>query len=95
VEAADGRDALEKAGRDEFDLVLLDLQVPHVHGYDIIRALRDPALRRRVPIIVLSANVGEQQTLQSLVLGANVFLAKPADAEAIADQVDRLLRPTD
>jgi CheY-like chemotaxis protein len=95
VEASDGRDALEKVGRDEFDLVLLDLQVPQVHGYDVIRALRDPSLRRRVPIIVLSASVGEQQTLQSLVLGANVFLAKPPSPTAIADQVERMLRPVE
>jgi PAS domain S-box-containing protein len=95
VEASDGREALEKVGRDEFDLVLLDLQVPQVHGYDVIRALRDPSLRRRVPIIVLSGNVGEQQSLQSLVLGANVFLAKPPDPTAIAEQVERLLRPAD
>jgi PAS domain S-box-containing protein len=92
VEAADGRDALERAGREDFDLVLMDLHVPHVHGHDIIRALRDPALKRRVPIIVLSGSVGEQQTMQSLVLGANVFLSKPPDSAALAEQVERLLR---
>ncbi len=95
VDAIDGRQALDKLARDEFDLVLLDLQLPHVHGYDVIRALRDPSLQRRVPIIVLSGNLGEQQTLQSLVLGANVFLAKPPNPAAIADQVERMLRPTD
>jgi PAS domain S-box-containing protein len=95
VEAADGRQALERIAREEFDLVLVDLQMPHVHGYDIIRSLRDPSLRRRVPIIVLSGSVGEQQSLQSLVLGANVFLAKPFDPAAVADQVERLLRPAE
>jgi two-component system OmpR family response regulator len=93
TEAADGRQALEKVAREEFDLVLVELHLPQVHGYDLIRSLRDPSLRRRVPIIVLSGNVGEQQSLQSLVLGANVFLAKPFDAAAVADQVERLLRP--
>jgi PAS domain S-box-containing protein len=95
VEAADGREALEKIGREDFDLVIIDLHLPHVHGYEVIRALRDPSLPRRVPIIVISGQTDEQQTLQSLVLGANVFLAKPPDAAALADQVERLLRPND
>jgi PAS domain S-box-containing protein len=92
VEAQDGRDALEKLSREAFDLVVVDLDMPHVHGHDIIRALRDPSAPRRVPIIVLSGSSTEQQTLQSLVLGANVFLAKPPDARALAREVARLLR---
>ena len=92
VEAADGRQALQKIGSDKFDLVLVDLDIPYVHGHDVIRALRDPALKRSVPIIVLSGSVGEQQGLQSLVIGANVFLSKPPDTAALAAQVERLLR---
>jgi PAS domain S-box-containing protein len=92
AEATDGREALQKIGSDKFDLVLVDLDIPHVHGHDVIRALRDPALKRSVPIIVLSGSAGEQQTLQSLVLGANVMLPKPPDTAALAAQVERLLR---
>jgi PAS domain S-box-containing protein len=92
AEAVDGRQALQKIGSDKFDLVLVDLDIPYVHGHDVIRALRDPALKRSVPIIVLSGSVGEQQGLQSLVLGANVFLTKPPDTAALAAQVERLLR---
>ena len=92
VEAADGREALQKIGSDKFDLVLVDLDIPYVHGHDVIRALRDPALKRSVPIIVLSGSVGEQQGLQSLVIGANVFLSKPPDTAALSAQVERLLR---
>jgi PAS domain S-box-containing protein len=92
VEAADGREALQKIGSDKFDLVLVDLDIPYVHGHDVIRALRDPALKRTVPIIVLSGSVGEQQGLQSLVIGANVFLSKPPDTAALSAQVERLLR---
>jgi PAS domain S-box-containing protein len=91
VQAEDGRDALEKLAHETFDLVVVDLDMPHVHGHDIIRALRDPAAPRRVPIIVLSGSGTEQQTMQSLVLGANVFMSKPPDARALAREVARLL----
>jgi PAS domain S-box-containing protein len=92
VEAADGRAAFELIQRESFDLVIVDLHMPHVHGHDIIRALRDPSLVRRVPIIVMSGSSGEQHSLQSLVLGASVFMVKPADAKALAREVKRLLR---
>jgi signal transduction histidine kinase/CheY-like chemotaxis protein len=92
VEASDGRMALELLRAETFDLVIVDLHMPHVHGHDIIRALRDPSVVRRVPIIVLSGSSGEQHSLQSLVLGASVFMAKPADARALAREVKRLLR---
>lgn len=92
VEASDGRMALDLLGRESFDLVVVDLHMPHVHGHDIIRALRDPSVVRRVPIIVLSGSSGEQHSLQSLVLGASVFMVKPADARALAREVKRLLR---
>jgi signal transduction histidine kinase/CheY-like chemotaxis protein len=92
VEASDGRMALELLRTETFDLVIVDLHMPHVHGHDIIRALRDPSVVRRVPIIVLSGSSGEQHSLQSLVLGASVFMAKPADARALAREVKRLLR---
>jgi signal transduction histidine kinase/DNA-binding response OmpR family regulator/CHASE3 domain sensor protein len=92
VEAADGREALDLIRRGRFDLVVLDLHMPHVHGHDIIRELRDPSLSDRVPIIVLSGSSGEQHSLQSLVLGASVFMAKPADALALAREAQRLLK---
>jgi adenylate cyclase len=92
VEASDGRMALELLREETFDLVIVDLHMPNVHGHDIIRALRDPSVVRRVPIIVLSGSSGEQHSLQSLVLGASVFMAKPADARALAREVKRLLR---
>jgi signal transduction histidine kinase/DNA-binding response OmpR family regulator/CHASE3 domain sensor protein len=92
VEAADGREALDLIRRERFELVVLDLHMPHVHGHDIIRELRDPSLTDRVPIIVLSGSSGEQHSLQSLILGASVFMAKPADALALAREAQRLLK---
>ena len=92
IEAADGRQALEMAESQPFDLVVLDLHMPFVHGHDIIRALRHPDRKRRVPIIALSGSVGERHSMQSLVLGASVFMMKPPDAFALAREVERLLR---
>ena len=92
LEAADGKEALALAARHTVDLALLDLNMPQVHGYDVIRALRKREATAHLPIIVLSGSVGARHSLESLVIGANVFLTKPTDHEALVREVDRLLR---
>jgi len=92
VEAADGRQALEAARRYAPDLIVLDLRMPAVHGRDVIRILRKQSTTTSVPIVVVSGSASERQSLESLVLGANVFLTKPADTDALIGDINRLLR---
>ena len=92
IEAADGREAIDIAAREIPDLVLLDLHMPRVHGHDVIRVLRKNVVSAHIPIIVLSGSGGERHSLESLVLGANVFLAKPAEPHELIREIDRLLR---
>ena len=92
IEAADGREAIDTAAREVPDLALLDLRMPRVHGHDVIRALRKNEATAHMPIIVLSGSAGERHSLESLVLGANMFLAKPAEPHELVREIDRLLR---
>lgn len=92
IEAADGREAIDSATREVPDLTLLDLRMPRVHGHDVIRALRKNEATAHMPIIVLSGSAGERHSLESLVLGANMFLAKPAEPHELVREIDRLLR---
>ena len=91
IEAADGREALDAARRQAPDLIVLDLRMPAVHGRDVIRILRKQATTAAVPIVVVSGSASERQSLESLVLGANVFLTKPANSEALVADINRLL----
>jgi DNA-binding response OmpR family regulator len=65
--------------------------MPAVHGRDVIRILRKHASMATVPIIVVSGSASERQSLESLVLGANVFLTKPADPNGLVSDINRLL----
>lgn len=94
LEAADGRQAIDAARRSRPDLLVLDLRMPGVHGRDVIRILRKHAATSTLPIVVVSGSASERQSLESLVLGANVFLAKPADTDALVADINRLLRRT-
>src|SRR5262245_18606765 len=68
LQAADGKDGLAQALRATFDLLLLDLILPHCSGFDILQAAR--TARPTLPIIILTARGEEQDRVQGLRLGA-------------------------
>lgn len=87
VTAADGREGLQRvtAAEKPFDAVLLDLHMPGLDGTDVlrrIRALADPA-RAAVPVLLLSADVTPLARQRGLEAGADAFLTKPIDAQAL------------
>lgn len=92
VEATDGREALSAVAANPIDLVVLDLKMPNLHGYEVIRALRRREATATLPIVVLSGSLGARHSLESLILGANAFVAKPADPDALVREISWLLR---
>ena len=87
VAARDGVEALELARQHAPDLVLLDLMLPRLPGERVCRELRADPRTRAVPIIVVSARVGETERLRALAAGADAFLAKPYDAAQLAGEI--------
>jgi len=73
--AADGQQALELAQAVDYDAVLLDLMLPRLSGYDVLRRLR--ARGDWTPVLVLSAKDGEHDLADALDLGADDYLVKP------------------
>jgi PAS domain S-box-containing protein len=73
------------------DLVLLDLHMPHVNGYDVLSALRERASSTELPVIVLSADNTMQASDRALELGANDFVLKPLPRIALIHRVRNLL----
>jgi signal transduction histidine kinase len=88
VEAvADGAAALDAARRFSPDLVLADVMMPGLDGFDLLDALHaDPDLEA-VPIILLSARAGEEATLEGLAAGANDYLVKPFSARELLARI--------
>jgi DNA-binding response OmpR family regulator len=84
VTAADGAEALARVQDEEYDLLLLDLTMPRVSGYDVVHALRGSP--RRPPVIVLTANVREDgQHLDGTVV--QCILRKPFDVAVLLELV--------
>ena len=93
VGAADALTGLEIFGREEFDIVLVDLRMPKVDGFETIRRIRawEDEDRRDVPVIVVTADTGERIDDDCRAAGADAILLKPVAMrelfEVIADLV--------
>jgi two-component system cell cycle response regulator len=77
VSAVDGRDALAKLGAGEFDLVLLDVMMPELNGYEVLERLQGDERLRHVPVIMISALDQIESVVRCIELGAEDYLPKP------------------
>ena len=85
--AHDGQDALEAAWKHRPDLVLSDIMMPRLDGFGLLRALREDAELRDVPVILLSARAGEEASVEGLDAGADDYLTKPFSARELLARV--------
>ena len=90
--AGDGATGLELARHGEFDAVLLDVMLPRLSGYDVVRTLR--AEENWVPVLMVSARNGERDQADGLDCGADDYLTKPVSYVVLVAHLRALLRRT-
>jgi signal transduction histidine kinase/DNA-binding response OmpR family regulator len=90
-QAADGQDGLEKAVESEPDLILVDLVMPVMDGYQMTQQLRQLPEFQDTIVIAISANVFEEDRQQSLEAGCNDFLPKPVQSKDLFEKIKRYL----
>jgi putative two-component system response regulator len=92
IEAGNGMDALQLAREHRPDLMLVDIMMPGVSGIDVCRQLRQDKHTRDIRIIVVSGADAKQALEESIIAGADDFLAKPIDTLELMVRVRSLLR---
>lgn len=90
LQAAEGTTGMELALHATYDLLLLDLVLPHASGFDILKRLRES--RPGVPVIILSARGEENDRVRGLKLGADDYVVKPFSVRELLARVEAVLR---
>ena len=92
IEAEDGPSGLLLADRTEPAIILLDIQLPGMDGYEVLRRLREAAATRRTPVVALTANAMPQDLARGRAAGFDDYLTKPVMLPDLLAVVRRALR---
>jgi len=92
VEAGDGEEALAKSFTEKPDLILLDLRLPKVDGFQVCQTLKGNPITSVIPIIMITALNATSQKVKGIEYGADDYIEKPFDLEELAARVKMVLR---
>jgi DNA-binding response OmpR family regulator len=92
VSTKDGAEAVEKAQTDKFDLILMDVRMPRMTGYEACRQLREIEATKNIPVIFLSAKGQEAEVQAGLDAGANQYILKPFAPDLLAKKIQEVLK---
>jgi len=92
VLARDGVEAIEQARAHEPALIILDVMMPRMDGIEVCEKLRTDAHLRTIPIMMLTARTEEEDKVEGLDVGADIYLGKPVSVSVIVSQAKALLR---
>jgi len=87
--AVDGEDGLRKACASDYRLIITDLEMPKLNGFEIIQALRTRPQTQQTPIVVMTTRAGDKHRQIAINIGANSYIAKPVEEWALLQEVGR------
>ncbi|HXX81376.1 MAG TPA: response regulator [Thermodesulfovibrionales bacterium] len=92
VDAMNGLEALEILSREDgFDLILLDINMPVMNGIQFMEKLKETGAHRTIPVIVISTEGKEEETIRAMNLGAWGYIVKPFKSENLYDLINKVM----
>ncbi|MCG6919542.1 MAG: response regulator [Acidobacteriota bacterium] len=91
--AAGGAEALEILGKEDFDLVLLDVMMPEIDGFTVCRRIKEEPRTKEIPVIFLTAKGGGEALAEGFESGAIMYINKPFTANKLLTIVNTMLEP--
>ena len=92
VEAVDGQEAIEMAKKEKTDLILLDIYLPKMDGYEATKRLKADATLRNIPIIALTAHAMKGNMEEILAAGCDGYISKPIDIRELPIHIEHYLK---
>jgi len=92
--ACDGKIAMEKLISENYDMVVLDVMIPYVDGFDVLKFIRKSSMNKEIPVLMLTAKNTENDKIIGLEGGADDYVTKPFSVKELIARVHALLRRT-
>jgi chemosensory pili system protein ChpA (sensor histidine kinase/response regulator) len=87
--AVDGEEGCRKAATQSYQLIITDLEMPKLNGYEVIQALRARPQTSSTPILVMTTRAGEKHRQMAINVGASGYIAKPVEERALIQEVQK------
>lgn len=91
-EAIEGNEALEKVLEKPYDLVILDLMMPNVDGFSILKQMRENPPTANVPVIIVTAKTEDKDLMKGYSMGANYYITKPFEPQDLIHSIELILK---
>ena len=91
VTAYDGVEALERVDKDKPDIIVLDIGMPKLDGWEVCKRLKSNEITAKIPIIILTAYAQTSDQRKGAQLGADRFISKPCDLTYLVEEINTLL----
>ena len=91
LEANNGIEAIEAMSKNHVDMLITDLNMPGMDGFELIAHVKEDEKFKHIPIIILTTEGKKEMVMKGLTLGANSFLQKPIKPDLMLQEVERLL----
>ena len=92
IQAKSGKETLEKIAEQRIDLVLLDVMMPEINGFDVCRLIKEDEQYRGIPIIMITALRSKEDRIRGIEAGVEDFISKPFDQEEVLARIKMLLK---
>ena len=91
--AENGEEAMERIAKGHPDLILLDLMLPKVNGFEVLESLKSDPKTAGIPVVVLTAKAEEEDRQKAAELGADAYMTKPFKPQELWDLLEKFLPP--
>jgi two-component system alkaline phosphatase synthesis response regulator PhoP len=91
ITAQNGEEAIEKARREQPDLIILDIMMPKIDGYEACRILKANPLTRNIPVVLLTAKGRDIDRRLGMEVGATDYIVKPFSPNRLVERINQLL----
>jgi two-component system chemotaxis response regulator CheY len=92
IEAVDGQDALDKANSHKINLVLTDINMPRMDGFQLLESLRKLATYKSIPILMLTTESAGEMKAKGKAAGATGWLVKPFDPKSLLEVIGKVIK---